>query len=130
MIKLPAKLIFVPLSFLATHVVYAQEPMDEWFILGLAGRSLSSVAVSARNSEVIYAGDCGGVEQGDYKTTNGGKTWVEVNSGLTNTTIHALALNPVEDQMVFVGSDKGGVLKRISGVKDWPHVRKGQTRVM
>ena len=115
MIKLPAKLIFVPLSLLAPHVVYAQEQLDEWFNLGLAGRSLSSVAVSARNSEVIYAGDYGGVDQGVYKTTNGGQTWVAVNSGLTNTTIHALALDPVDDQIVFVGTTKGGVFKSIDG---------------
>ena len=125
MIKLPAKLIFVPLSLLAPHVVYAQEPLDEWFILGLAGRSLSSVAVSARNSEVIYAGDYGGVDQGVYKTTNGGKTWVAVNSGLTNTTIHALALDPVDDQIVFVGTTKGGVFKSIDGGENWHPVNKG-----
>ena len=125
MIKLPAKLIFVPLSLLAPHVVYAQEPLDEWFNLGLAGRSLSSVAVSARNSEVIYAGDYGGVDQGVYKTTNGGQTWVAVNSGLTNTTIHALALDPVDDQIVFVGTTKGGVFKSIDGGENWRPINKG-----
>ena len=118
-------MIFVPLSLLAPHVGYAQQPLDEWFNLGLAGRSLSSVAASARNNEVIYAGDYGGVDQGVYKTTNAGQTWVAVNSGLTNTTIHALTLDPVDDQIVFVGTTTGGVFKSIDGGENWRPVNKG-----
>ena len=83
------------------------------------------MALSARNSEVIYAGDYGDGDQGVYKTTNGGQTWVAVNSGLTNTTIHALALDHVDDQIVFVGTTQGGVFKSIDGGENWHPVNKG-----
>ena len=51
----------------------------------------------------IYLGSQGGV----HRTTNDGKSWVDINQGLTNMDVRALTINP--DGYLFVGSAGNGV---------------------
>ena len=125
MIKLLAKMIFVPLSLLAPHVGYAQQPLDEWFNLGLAGRSLSSVAASARNNEVIYAGDYGG---GMFKSTDDAENWNAsgTGSGFHNKRIHSLAIDPLRNHFIYAGASEGA-FKSVDLGLSWTPANSGLT---
>jgi len=125
MIKLLAKMIFVPLSLLAPHVGYAQQPLDEWFNLGLAGRSLSSVAASARNNEVIYAGDYGG---GMFKSTDDAENWNAsgTGSGFHNKRIHSLAIDPLRNHFIYAGASEGA-FKSVDRGLSWTPANSGLT---
>ena len=125
MIKLLAKMIFVPLSLLAPHVGYAQQPLDEWFNLGLAGRSLSSVAASARNNEVIYAGDYGG---GMFKSTDDAENWnaSATGSGFHNKRIHSLAIDPLRNHFIYAGASEGA-FKSVDRGLSWTPANSGLT---
>ena len=44
-----------------------------------------------------------------FKSTDGGSTWNALNTGLTNTGVHALAIDPMEPRRVYAGTSGGGV---------------------
>jgi hypothetical protein len=46
---------------------------------------------------------------GVFRTTNGGGNWSALNTGLTNTDVRALAVDPATPAIVYAGTDGGGV---------------------
>ena len=56
--------------------------------------------------DTLYAGTNG---FGVFKTTSGGSSWTELNTGLTNKGVHALALNPTAPGDLYAGTGGGGV---------------------
>jgi hypothetical protein len=54
----------------------------------------------------IYAGTLGG---GVFKSINGGGNWSALNTGLTNTNVYALAINPAMPSIIHAGTNGGGV---------------------
>lgn len=80
-----------------------------------------ALAIDPTSSQTVYAGAYRG---GVFKSTNGGKTWTAVNSGLTNTNVWALAIDPVNSQTVYTGTE-GGVFKSTDGGGSWAAVNSG-----
>ena len=48
----------------------------------------------------LYAGTWGGV----FKSTNGGGNWSAVNTGLTDTYVNALAIDPATPATLYAGT--------------------------
>jgi photosystem II stability/assembly factor-like uncharacterized protein len=46
-----------------------------------------------------------------FKSTNGGTNWSAVNTGLTNTYVRALAIDPATPATLYAGTEGGGVFK-------------------
>jgi len=90
---------------------------------GLSGKYVAAVVVDPQNSLTAYAGVAGGV----YKTTDGGMSWTAVNSGLTDTSILALAIDPANGQTMYAGTYYGGVFKTINGGANWKALNNGLT---
>lgn len=68
---------------------------------------LSSVwAIASTTFGFIYAAP---YANGLYRSTDNGETWTQINSGLTNTDVRAIAI--ANDGNVFVGTFGGGVFK-------------------
>ncbi|MDP2886983.1 MAG: T9SS type A sorting domain-containing protein [Ignavibacteria bacterium] len=76
-----------------------------------------SFAVSSTN---LFAGTDGG---GVFLSTNNGTSWSSVNTGLTNTRVHALALSGTN---VFAGAS-GGVFLSTNNGTSWTAVNTGLT---
>jgi photosystem II stability/assembly factor-like uncharacterized protein len=103
--------------------------------------SLGSVAVSQTDSNVLWVGtgehsSRNSVAWGDgvYKTTDGGKTWV--NAGLVETRhISKVIIDPKAPNTVYVGAlgrlwgpnDERGVYKTTDAGKTWTQVLKGDS---
>ena len=62
-----------------------------------------------------------------FKSTNGGGNWSAVNTGLTDTTVSALAIDPVTPATLYAGTDDGGVFKSTNGGGNWGAVNTGLT---
>ena len=62
-----------------------------------------------------------------FKSTNGGANWNAVNTGLTNTYVRALAIDPVTPSTLYAGTYGGGVFKSTNGGADWSAVNTGLT---
>ena len=98
--------------------------------------SIGDVAVAPSNPDVIYVGSGEGlqrpdlsVDDGVYKSTDGGKTWS--NMGLKNAQqIGGLAIDPTNENRLFVAAlghpyganEERGVYRTIDGGKTWERV--------
>jgi photosystem II stability/assembly factor-like uncharacterized protein len=54
-----------------------------------------------------------------FKSTNGGTNWTAINTGLTNTFVNALAINPQTPDTLYAGTDGGGLFKSTNGGTNW-----------
>ncbi len=78
---------------------------------GMESVYVASLVIDPRNPSILYAGTTGGI----YKSVDGGDRWKEINKGLfkegPNTAmalgVNAIAIDPVENQNVFIGTNQG-----------------------
>ena len=99
--------------------------------IGITNVSIEALAIDPCNSNTIYAGTytINGVTKGDgvYKSINGGTSWSSSNSGLTDTNILALAINPTDCNTIYVGTNNSGVFKSTNGGVSWSASNTGMT---
>lgn len=78
----------------------------------IANFGVSSIAVDPKNANVVYAGtgDADAREtdgRGVWKSTDGGKTWVEKNLGMGNITVGKLIIDPHNSQVIYAATQTG-----------------------
>ncbi|MFI5253757.1 MAG: T9SS type A sorting domain-containing protein [Bacteroidota bacterium] len=76
-----------------------------WHATGLTNPNVNALSFNGTN---IFAGTNDGV----FLSTNSGTDWFDVNTGMTNVGVFALAIGPVLSGNLFAGTDSGGVWKR------------------
>jgi photosystem II stability/assembly factor-like uncharacterized protein len=64
---------------------------------------------------------------GVFKSTDGGAHWSPANTGLTNTSIQALAVDPSNPATVYAGTAAGGVFKSVDAGGSWSAINSGLT---
>jgi photosystem II stability/assembly factor-like uncharacterized protein len=64
---------------------------------------------------------------GMFKSTDGGQHWLEINSGLANRRITAIAMSPIDPSMIHVSTDRRGIFKSTSSGENWVEVNAGFT---
>ncbi|MFA6541768.1 MAG: hypothetical protein WCT99_09210, partial [Bacteroidota bacterium] len=97
----------------AIHLVHAQWSQTN----GLSGRKVNEIIMVGAN---LFAGTDGGV----FRSTDNGVHWVQGNTGLTDTTIVALA---VSDTIIFAGDAASGVFRSDDNGTNWSEVNTGLT---
>ena len=92
-----------------TMEVLSNEVTGTWKAIGPEGRKIYAVAIDPSNTSTIYAG----TDDGVFKSTDGGESWSA--TGLTNTNVNALAIDPANhsiiagtDDDVYRSTDGGG----------------------
>lgn len=67
------------------------------------------------------------VGPGVFKSLDGGRTWVEINNGLQNTTknIVSLAVHPENPDIAYIGELNSGVYKTTDGGQSWQPAKSG-----
>jgi photosystem II stability/assembly factor-like uncharacterized protein len=110
-----------------------------WKLLHEPGALVRWIIVDPTDSNVIYAStgifDRFAVKaEGVLKSTDGGKTWTNINDGLTSLAVGALAMHPTNSSILIAGTGKGsafedspgdlvaGVFKTIDGGQHWRQV--------
>ncbi len=66
---------------------------------GLAGVTVTALAISPTNAQLHYAGTTNGI----YRSTNGGTTWTRADSGLPYTRVSSLAIAPNNACVIYAG---------------------------
>jgi len=72
--------------------------------------------------DYIFAGTNNG---GVFRTIDGGDNWVQINNGLTDINIFAIAINDSGD--VFVGTSLSGVFRSTDNGENWEQINNGLT---
>ncbi len=86
---------------------------------GLTNVTVRALIISGAPA-VLYAGTAGGV----FKSTDGGQVWAAVNTGLADTNVAALAVDPTTPATIYAGT-AGGVFKSTDGGQVWAAVNTG-----
>ena len=109
----------------------------QWRSIGpaLPGGRVAAVAGSVRDVNLYYLGAAGG---GVWKSTDGAETWQPVFDKQKVSAIGAIAIDPANDDVVWVGTGESnprndvsygdGVYKSTDGGKTWSNVGLTQTR--
>jgi parallel beta-helix repeat protein len=102
-------------------------------LLGLDVDGTRDFRVQAMAISPDYANDqtlfVGARFDGVWKTTDGGGSWVEVNSGLAISDVQSLAISPdyANDGTVFAGTTEGGIFKTTDEGGSWARVDSEMT---
>lgn len=78
---------------------------NTWSPTGLGEYVANAIAIHPNDSNTLYVGTAG---QGILKSVTGGTTFFSVTNGLTNNLVLALAIDPVEPNILFAGTQVGG----------------------
>lgn len=97
-------------------------PPEAWRPFGMGGGGwIPAVAFSSTDPSTIYVGcDVGGF----YRSRDGGLTWENRNSGLTDYYVQCLAVHPSDGDTVFAGTNSG-VYRSLDGGVSWELKRAG-----
>lgn len=123
-----------PRVFLATAMgIFESDEGGERWHKRMAGMAdvlmVTAVAVDPARPEVLYAGTSGGV----YKTTDGARTWVPVNTGLIppgfvassrSLGVTALVIDPQKPEVLYAGT-LDGLYKTVAGGQSWTRIGTG-----
>lgn len=84
-----------------------------------------AMAIDENNPSTMYAG---GLDQGIWKTTNSGANWTQINNGLLNIQVQAIAVSKSNSQVLYAGTNYGtneGVYKSTDGGGSWTKMING-----
>jgi hypothetical protein len=87
----------------------ARAGVGVWTTNGPEGGDTRALAVDPANPAKLYAGTSGG---GVFKSTNRGASWPVLNTGLTNRSVNALAIDPATSREVIVEHGKPEILSQ------------------
>jgi photosystem II stability/assembly factor-like uncharacterized protein len=89
------------------------------------GASVSGLVIHPTHPSTIYVGSGAGV----FKSTNGGRTWAAMNTGLTSRSVVALVIDPLTSSTLYALvsdlSSNSGVYKSTNGGSTWDRRSNG-----
>ncbi len=94
---------------------------------GLLNTAVLSLAISASNPQILYAGTNYGTNDGVYKTTDGGGSWTRLVNGIQETQkgIQAISVDPTNPDVAYIAVFDGvsdspvGLYKTSDGGNNW-----------
>jgi len=105
--------------------IHSQDGIDIWTTTTTTIGRVYGMVVDENNPSTMYA--CG-LDQGVYKTTNSGANWTQMNNGLTNIQVQAMALCKNSSQVLYAGTAPGandGIYKSTDGGTSWTRIVNG-----
>ncbi|MCW9097191.1 MAG: T9SS type A sorting domain-containing protein [Ignavibacteriaceae bacterium] len=106
--------------------IYSQgNGIDIWTTTTESIGRVYGMAVDESNPSTMYA--CG-LDQGVWKTTNSGANWTQINNGLLNIQVQAIAVSKSNSQILYAGTNYGtneGVYKSTDGGSSWTNMSNG-----
>ncbi len=96
--------------------------------IGFAPSEPNTIYAGMRKERRSIDGDMyPGPSFGMYKSTDGGNTWKEINSGLNTPliNINCITVHPINSNIVYVGSWRDGIYKTTNGGESWEPISGG-----
>jgi photosystem II stability/assembly factor-like uncharacterized protein len=103
-------------------LVRAGSAGNGWVSKGPAQGIVNTVAVDPLIPGTLYAGTD---QAGVFKSTDGGETWVAVNTGLPALRIWKIAIDPQLSSTLYVTVLGGGIFKSFDGGDNWSEAHTG-----
>ena len=92
----------------------------------LDGNYILSMAISSKNPDIVYAGTAPlNTRANIFRTTNGGNSWAKVTNSLPDRYPMDIAIDPNDDQIVYVvysGFGTGHVFKSVNEGQSWQDI--------
>ncbi|MDH3269250.1 MAG: hypothetical protein OEM46_10395, partial [Ignavibacteria bacterium] len=110
--------------------LYSQEGIDIWTTTTESIGRVYGMVVDETSPSTMYA--CG-LDQGVWKTTNGGTNWTQINNGIQLISVQALAICKNSSQYLLAGTGAGtnaGVYRTTDGGANWSQVNTGITETI
>jgi len=114
--------VFIGSALLAWRIEEVRAQSNGWATGGPEGGTVNVLAVDPQNPSTIYAGT---VDNGIFKSTNGGDRWNAVNAGLGDFHVRKLAIDPQTTSTLYAGASAGGVFKSVDAGATWSTVNTG-----
>jgi photosystem II stability/assembly factor-like uncharacterized protein len=93
---------------------------------GPPGGAIEAIVIDPKDPAIFYAGtDWSGV----FTSTDGGANWTALNTGLTNTAIHSLTIDPLNRGVLYAGTSRG-VFKTVDAGKTWTDSSSGLPKAL
>jgi Tol biopolymer transport system component len=93
-----------------------------WKTLNGPGGGYRAAIIDPTNPDVVYTGS---THKGVLKTTDGGESWRQINTGLSNNLgVNDLALDPRNPQTVYAATDAGAFVT-LDGGEQWTRIETG-----
>ena len=89
---------------------------EELKSLGPYGGSVTALAISPSQPDIVYAGAYGG---GVFISRDRGRTWINSSRGLTNPYVLSMVVDPINKSNVYAGTYGDGVFKSTDGGASW-----------
>jgi photosystem II stability/assembly factor-like uncharacterized protein len=84
----------------------------------LPNRYVTDIETSYRNPNIAYASFGGFGLPKIFKTTNRGKSWIDISKNLPNIHVNCIAINPLNENIILAGTDIGVFITYNDG-NDW-----------
>ena len=109
------RILFFGLSLVFVFMALSAADENRWSTNGPSGGSVITIAVNPFDTDIIYAGT---IQNGIYKSTDGGDSWTWLESYELNPTMRVVAIHPTAPDTVYAAT-VGGVFKSANGGANW-----------
>ncbi len=123
----PRFIVLLSVVLILLCVQWPNSAHAQWSRIGPEGGYIKCLAIDPQNTQTIYAGSSD-TWSGVFKSTNGGVSWTQVNSGLAaGTQIRSLAVDPQNTDIIYAGTGRHpwGVYKSTNGGANWTQLSSG-----
>ena len=86
-----------------------------WALSDSVGSSVQEIVIDPTDSWVMYAA----TSEGFFKSVDGGATWDASNTGLFDTTVTNVTIDPADPSRLFVGTFFHGVYRSVNAGSSW-----------
>ena len=107
----------------ATAFFLSEDDAETW--TNILNRPAWTITIDSKAPSTVYAATR---TQGVFRSLDGGRTWRDINNGLTSLTMGRNApvtIDPKNSQNLIVGSERNGVFKSLDGGDHWFAVNSG-----
>ncbi|UCC79239.1 MAG: T9SS type A sorting domain-containing protein [Candidatus Zixiibacteriota bacterium] len=107
--------IFIAAWFLINPISDPSADENSWSTNGPAGGTVYSIEIHPQNPQIVFIGT---IQNGIYKTTDGGNLWNHVESHEQMSCMREIAIHPYGPDTIYATST-GGMFKSEDGGADW-----------
>jgi photosystem II stability/assembly factor-like uncharacterized protein len=103
----------------------------EWYggqwekLAGIDGSNVTAIAIYPESVPTIYVAVEGKDESVLFKSNDNGHSWIRLDQGLHKIRINDILIDPIMPEIVYVGTEGGGVFKSIDGGDTWSSTNDG-----
>lgn len=112
------------------EVIITKDAGENWEILnenGIPSRWVTDIAFSNKSEGTAFVSLSGFYTPHLFKTTDYGKTWINLSESLPDIPVNAIAIHPLDENLIFIATDIG-VFGTFDGGKNWLPYGKGLPR--